>query len=182
MDLAAPPPTNVALIGAGALMHRVPDGLLTLGHDNGNQTVVSFGPNGQMTPCELRGLLGAGAATRFARGVATFELGGCFESLGGGVYARHAGVRREGWFVTALRPIATQTLLSGCELPVDEDEAVDVHLVGDSVLGVTVGSIRLGDVRCDPVVDEIAMRMNAACAAEEVVAALCGAPTSGDAA
>lgn len=172
-------PGPLTLVDAAALVHRVPDGVLAIEHDNGNRTIVSYGPDAQMNPCELRALVGAHGSGRFVRSVDSLEVGGALATIGGGVHVREVDGRLEGWFVTSLHPLVAQSALSACELPVHDDECVDVHLVADSVLDVTVGSVRLGDRALDGLIDEIALRLRAACAAEEVVAALILAPTPG---
>ncbi|MEM9036054.1 MAG: hypothetical protein AAGA99_07950 [Actinomycetota bacterium] len=181
MENPALRPDPVEIVALAALMHRVADGVLTIEHDNGNRTVVSYGPDGQMTPCELRPLVGPSATTRFAASIASLELGGRFAPIGGGASVRLVDGRREGWFVSTLRPLHVQTVLHACELPLDDTEPIDVDLVGDTVLDVTVGSVRLGDRVVDPLVDEITLRMRAACAAEEVVWAVRGVETPGEA-
>lgn len=162
-------------------MHRVPDGELLLEHDNGNSTIVSFGDRGQMSPCELRVLLQP-TDGRFGSSISGLHVGGCFEALGGSVFVRTHARRNEGWFVTTLDPVAAKAALSECDLPISGDEDLAVHLVSDSVLGLTVGSLRFGSPAFDALAGEVALRMQATCTAEQVIGTVQGERTSGGAA
>lgn len=160
------------LRGAAALAHSVPDAVLVLEHLRGRSTVVSFGRDSQLTPCQLRELLGSDLALDLVRRVRTATLAGSFDPLGGNVFARADADGSEAWFVTPLDTDVVISLMGGRDVPVPP-EALDVRLLGDTRLDVTVGRVR-ADADHEHSVVDVARTAHDVCAVEELVSATGG--------
>lgn len=156
-------PTGEQLRAAAALLHAAGGSRLLIGLQSGRLISVGSQSHDVASACQLRRAVADPAeAEAIASDMVSIEFGGCFVAESGPVLDRHVDGSMEYWFVTPLCPFRVETAIHAIDLPVPSDE-VEVRLVADSVLGLTVGRL---------IVDHPVFRFRAAEAALAVAARL----------
>jgi len=161
---------------AAALAHVVPGAALHLTlrqpiHDVA-ELLVADALGADLHPCRFRAMVVAWRARGDAmtEQIAGIAVAGGVVHLGAGVYERRGPEGRECWFATLLDSDRTIDLLSA--MPGDHE--CDARVLPDTDLEVTV--IRLMSTRADVHLDDLAVRVVAACLSEELMSAPLQAP------
>ncbi|UDY34692.1 hypothetical protein [Dermatobacter hominis] len=154
------------------LAHTVPGAELRLVTDRG-ELVVGRHPTHDLSPCELRQALLAGAAPGGAdcfRAVRRVELGGSLRDLGGGMYELWPsdGSPAQRWFATTLHPRDIVELVKACDLDV-ADDAMDAGVATDAPLGISAVKVSPSLPEHRDRLDEVARWFLERCVVEELV-------------
>ncbi len=150
-----------------AVLHPVQDGHAMLHCHNGQRIDVGHHPSADLTPCQLRQVIiasGCHGRPDYSRLVATAELCGAFEPMGGGLYRRcDSGHVEQRWFATLLPTDVVMAALA------DMDCALDAELFPDCAVGATAVCLTAANSESRPHLDELAVRTLAACMADELI-------------
>lgn len=134
-------PSGEDLRAAAAILHAAEGSRLLVGLRSGRLVSIGSQPHDVASSCELRrAVADPAAAAAIASSMVSIEFGGCFVAESGPVLDRYVDGAMQHWFVTPLCPFRVESLLHDLELSVPCDE-VDVRLVPDSVVGLTVGHL-----------------------------------------
>lgn len=134
-------PTGEQLQLAASLLHAAPRSRLVLGMETGRVLSIGSQPHDEATACQMRrSVTDPTEAESVASRVATMQFAGCFVGESGPVlHAHHVG-RMEHWFVTPLCPFRLELLLPQIEFSIPHVH-IEVRLIPDSAIGVTVGRV-----------------------------------------
>ncbi len=163
--------TSALLRYAGALAHALGSVVIELTGADGRSHRIAYGClHAVATPCELRRWLAAAPPVEVERivgGVRAVVLHGVVD-LGGGLYERERSGQIERWFTTTLGAQAVVDLVESRH-DLAGNPQVELRLLPDPWLEITVGCLTAPHPAAAAVGDEFAATLLGACLAEELV-------------
>ncbi len=157
---------------AAALGHAIDGARLVATGATGERVVIGRQPDADLDPCAFRQVVIASACPQRvgpAERIVHVELTGAADDLGGGVVRTRDGSGHEQrWIASLLRP---ETVVEAIDRPVGVvgGGAATLTLAPDAALGVCLVVVSDTGHGADVALDEIAVRVAAACYREELV-------------
>ena len=157
---------------ATALVHALDGAEMKLRDGHGRSLTVGRHPSADVDPCRWHRFVRAGR--HHPRSVASTlveGVGGRLVDRGGGIYGdrHHDGLR---WFVTTLCPGLAVAALRNAELGPVPEEVVTATVRRDDALEVTMVGVHVDAPCLDRSLDDLALRIHAACLVAELGADL----------
>ncbi len=157
---------------AAALGHAIDGARLVATGATGERVVIGHQPDADLDPCAFRQVVIASACPHRpdpSGHIVHVKLTGAADDLGGGVVRTRTGSGPERrWIASLLRPETVVETIDG-SVGIDGDDAVTVSVAPDAALGVSLVVVSGTGHGTDAALDEIAVRVAAACYREELV-------------